>query len=428
MNDSGTFGGDTSGTGLEDGGAITGTLTFTDTADGFTAPDFAVTTPAVNGTASIVAGAGEWTYTADANYNGSDSFTVSVTDDDGNVETQVIKLTVTQVNDDPNAVNDSANTTEDTAVSIDVLANDSDVDGDALTIDTVSDPTNGTAAIVGGQVIYTPNASSQGTDTFTYTVSDGNGGTDTATVTVQVGAVGPGVFLVDGTLYVTGTDGKDIVTVTRVGGGSDGGEDEGYQIKVIARFDIGGPSQGAEKHYFDADQVDRIEIELFGGNDQANLAGGGSDGGADMDIPARIDGGEGNDTLRGGSGNDILLGRSGKDRLYGKAGLDVLIGGRGKDTLNGGKGDDILIGGWVTLDESMLEDVRDRWTNGASYLDRVDELTSSLLKPGDTVRGDDIRDTLKGDKGRDLFFADLGGRDKDKVKDWRRNEKLLELP
>ena len=52
-----------------------------------------------NGTVSIDATTGAWSYTPDADFNGPDSFTVSVTDDDGNVETQVITLTVTQDND-----------------------------------------------------------------------------------------------------------------------------------------------------------------------------------------------------------------------------------------------------------------------------------------------------------------------------------------
>ncbi len=55
----------------------------------------------------------------------------------------------------------------------------------------------------------------QGADTFTYMVSDGNDGTDTATVTIHVGGTETGVHLTDGTLYIVGTDGKDIITVTR---------------------------------------------------------------------------------------------------------------------------------------------------------------------------------------------------------------------
>ena len=93
MNDAGSFSGDTSGTGAEDDSSLTGTLTFTDAIDGDTALTFTVSSDASNGTASIDA-AGVWTYVPNEHFNGSDSFTVKVTDDEGHDETQVITLTV----------------------------------------------------------------------------------------------------------------------------------------------------------------------------------------------------------------------------------------------------------------------------------------------------------------------------------------------
>lgn len=69
---------------------------------------------------------------------------------------------------------------------LDVLANDTDPDGDELTIVSVSQPANGQADIAGGFILYTPTAGFIGTDSFTYTVDDGFGGQDTATVTVTV--------------------------------------------------------------------------------------------------------------------------------------------------------------------------------------------------------------------------------------------------
>ena len=61
--------------------------------------------------------------------------------------------------------------------------------GDPLTLDSFTQPTNGTLADTGnGTLTYKPDAGFSGTDTFTYTVDDGNGGTDTATVTVTVSA------------------------------------------------------------------------------------------------------------------------------------------------------------------------------------------------------------------------------------------------
>jgi PKD repeat protein len=93
---------------------------------------------------------------------------------------------ITTVNRPPVAVNDSATTVRNTAVTINVLANDSDPDGDALSVIGVSQPANGQVVVSGNNVIYTPAKSFFGLDTFTYTVSDGFGGTAKATVTVTV--------------------------------------------------------------------------------------------------------------------------------------------------------------------------------------------------------------------------------------------------
>src|SRR5690606_22940928 len=89
-------------------------------------------------------------------------------------------------NEPPVAVADEAETDHDTPVSIDVLANDTDPDGDTLTVDAVTTPANGTATHTSDQVTYTPDPGFAGTDTFTYTITDGHGGFAQATVTVTV--------------------------------------------------------------------------------------------------------------------------------------------------------------------------------------------------------------------------------------------------
>ena len=98
---------------------------------------------------------------------------------------------VPQANGPPVAVDDATTTAEDTAIVIRVLDNDSDVDGDSLSVIEVSTPSNGSVAITGAgtTVTYTPNSSFHGSDSFTYVASDGNGGTDTGTVNVTVTAV-----------------------------------------------------------------------------------------------------------------------------------------------------------------------------------------------------------------------------------------------
>src|ERR687891_447582 len=98
--------------------------------------------------------------------------------------------TWTAANEPPVAADDSPSTDEDTPVTIPVLDNDTDADGDSLSVDSVTQPANGTATVnPDNTVTYTPDPDFNGTDSFDYTISDGNGGTDTATVTVTVGAM-----------------------------------------------------------------------------------------------------------------------------------------------------------------------------------------------------------------------------------------------
>lgn len=99
---------------------------------------------------------------------------------------QTILLDLEPDNTAPVAVNDTASARPGTPLTIAVLRNDSDADGDTLTLTEVGSPEHGEAAISGSSIIYTATAGYSGTDTFVYTVSDGNGGTDSATVTVTV--------------------------------------------------------------------------------------------------------------------------------------------------------------------------------------------------------------------------------------------------
>ncbi len=93
----------------------------------------------------------------------------------------------------PVANNDTATTNQDTAVVIsNVLANDSDADGDTLSVTGNGNASNGTVVRNGNSFTYTPNAGYTGSDSFTYTISDGNGGTSTATVNVTVNGTSGG--------------------------------------------------------------------------------------------------------------------------------------------------------------------------------------------------------------------------------------------
>ncbi|MFW1429264.1 tandem-95 repeat protein, partial [Vibrio parahaemolyticus] len=140
-----------------------------------------------NGTVSVNPD-GSVTYTPNDNYQGTDSFTYIVTSG-GVSESTTVSVDVTPVNDAPVAKDDIATTQEDTAVTIDVLPNDSDVDGDKLSIESASVPKEqGTVEVVNGKLVFTPAENFNGDAEITYTVTDG-ALTDQAKVTVTVNPV-----------------------------------------------------------------------------------------------------------------------------------------------------------------------------------------------------------------------------------------------
>ena len=128
-----------------------------------------VSAPA-HGTA-VVAAAGTVEYTPEPDFHGTDRFTYVVGDGSGLTARAAVEVTVLPVNDPPLAVDDAAETVEGTAVFIDVLANDSDPNGDTLTVVEVSAPVHGTA-VVAAAGTYTPGPDFHGTDRFTV---DGSG-------------------------------------------------------------------------------------------------------------------------------------------------------------------------------------------------------------------------------------------------------------
>ncbi len=150
------------------------------------------TTAPTHGNVTINAD-GTLTYTPDHGYIGTDMFTYTINDGNGGVDTARVTVTVTGVtrNQPPIATNNLSSTDPGTPVTIDVLGNDSDPDGDNLEITGTTEPAHGTVIInPDGTITYIPDPGFKGTDTFEYTISDGNGHTVTATVTVKIGLQG----------------------------------------------------------------------------------------------------------------------------------------------------------------------------------------------------------------------------------------------
>jgi VCBS repeat-containing protein len=126
-------------------------------------------------------------YTPNPNFAGTDAFLYTVSDGNGGTDIATVTVTVTPVNDAPIAADDLANTAANMAVTVAVLANDTDVDGDTLGAQLVSGPTHGMLTLnADGSFTYTPAAGYVGVDGFTYTASDGRLVSATATVTLVI--------------------------------------------------------------------------------------------------------------------------------------------------------------------------------------------------------------------------------------------------
>ncbi|MFK5882380.1 MAG: tandem-95 repeat protein [Sulfurospirillum sp.] len=148
------------------------------------------------------------------NKNGVATVIASVDDGTGLVTTRTFTVTVNPVNDAPVANDDTAITNEDTNVTIDVLANDTDIDtGDTKSVKSVTQPAHG--AVINGitNVVYTPNADFNGTDSFTYTMQDAGGLTSTATVTVSVTPVNDAPIAHDDNATLSEDSGSHVIDV-----------------------------------------------------------------------------------------------------------------------------------------------------------------------------------------------------------------------
>ena len=157
----------------------------------------AVITPPGHGSLQVTGTS--YIYSPVADYNGSDSFSIRASD--GTLQSAItqVPVTVTPVNDLPVAVADAAAVAAVGPTDIDVLANDSDVDGDTLTVSIVSQPAGATAVVAGNKVRVTPAAGAAGPTELTYRVSDPGNGQATAKVRIVMGDAAPLYYTASGT-------------------------------------------------------------------------------------------------------------------------------------------------------------------------------------------------------------------------------------
>ncbi len=368
--------------------------------------------------------------TPDSNGNGFDGQVVFL-DAEGNPTGDIIDFVEIEQfidgteNRDPIAIDDAVTVTAGGTATIVPLANDSDPDGDVLSITTVTAPEGTGAVVIGedGLVTFTPAPGVTGEVILSYEIIDGNGGTATANIIVTVeepenappdavddalvrvipgqtvvipvldndsdpdgdpirivsatALYGTVVINADGTLSYTPSDGlagpdEITYTITDDISGTDtaivpimvrDGTVEGTRGDDLIDVNYTGDPNG--------DFVDADDAILPGdsGNDDLILAYGGND---------TVIAGDGNDEVYGGAGDNSIAGNDGNDTLYGNAGNDIVRGGTGEDTLFGGAGDDELFGG----------------------------------AGNDTVIGNSGDDTLTGGSGNDLL---IGGQGNDSI-------------
>jgi len=172
----------------------------------------------VQPTQGILTGAApNLTYQPNAGYNGSDSFTFRANDGTTDSADATVDIVINPVNDIPIASAISVTTDEDVNTAITLIG--SDIDGDTLTYQTVTQPANGTLTGVAPNLTYQPNADFNGADSFTYRVNDGT--TDSADATVQITITATNDLPVANAQSVTTNEDTDVV-ITLAGSDIDG--------------------------------------------------------------------------------------------------------------------------------------------------------------------------------------------------------------
>jgi Ca2+-binding RTX toxin-like protein len=436
--------------------AATGTLAATDI-DSATLIFSLVDTTNAHGVVTITdAATGAFSYTPDANFNGSASFTFQANDGalDSNIST--VTITVNAVNDAPIASDGSVTVAENGSTTGTLSA--TDVDNASLTYRLLSTANaHGAISITNaatGAFSYTPDKNFSGSASFTFVASDGSLDSNVGTVTINITSLATRdlVYTATGStvLTVTIVSGKlrvkignvvqpdvDPATVRSIslngGTGKDSINLTGLSPSLywhVSGVTInGGDGNDTITGSFGADSINggNGNDSIVGGDGNDTLLGGaGNDtlsglaGDDEIDSGAGNDsvlGGDGNDELHGGTGLDTLDGGNGNDCLHGDADNDKLIGGAGNDTLRGGTGNDLLDGG-LSDDVLLGEDGNDTALGGlgndvilggaGNDLLNGNGTGTATLDGNDTILGGAGNDTLKGGYGNDVLSGEDG--------------------
>ena len=408
-------------------------------------------TQGTNGSVVIDTVTNDPIYTPNAGFAGTDVFTYTISDGNGGNATGNVTVTVIG-NRPPVAVANSVTTSVDTASVIPaaiLLANDTDPDGDTLSIVSVQAATQGTVSLAGGNVTFTPAAGYEGSASYTYTIQDPEGESSTATVSVVVGYAQMPSVVVQKALVVNahGTGGASarfpIITALV---DTDGSESLTIRVSSVpsgASFNAGVNLGGGVWQFTEA-ELSNLMISLPGGfttnatNLTVQVISTEVNGGATASVASAvtlkasyttsditttesgnftassaneyIQGGSGNNVINASTGNNIVRAGAGDDSLAAGSGSDMLYGEDGDDTFNGGSGADVLVGGpgndtmqggdaGENFVDVFVWNLGDQGASGTPAIDTI--LNFSAVAAGSNTSGGDVlnlSDLLQGER------------------------------
>jgi RHS repeat-associated protein len=354
-----------------------------------------------------------------ANANGAaGAFRYTVNDGNGGTATQAVTLAITPVNDAPVALGDTATTNANTPLTLSaatLLANDTDIEGDTLSLSSVSNAINGTVTLnASGNAVFTPTPGFSGTGSFNYTVTDGSS-TGTATVTITV--IDPPLILQGTTKNdsLTGKSGNDQLygnagNDTLIGNAGDDLLDGGAGADTL----IGG--LGNDTYVVDSlsdiitensgEGIDTVQssISLTLGNNLENLTLTGTAviNGTGNALNNILTGNAGNNILDGGLGNDTLIGKAGNDTYLVDSASDVIteLAGEGTDTVKS------------SLSWTLGDNLENLTLTGSSAINGTGNTLDNTLTGNagsNILDGGAGNDTLIGGVGDDLYIVDSTG-------------------
>jgi cyclophilin family peptidyl-prolyl cis-trans isomerase len=331
-------------------------------------------------------------------------------------DTQRIHLTINTVNDAPTANNATALFSVDSDTDIQLVGTDGDPlntlpeDVQTITFSIVDQPDHGTVTVnsATGEATFTPtDPNFHGRDSFTFQVMDNggtaNGGVNTSlAATVSLDFDGANAKIIDHCLTIRGGVIDDVIEVDFEPNGAGVSDDE-----IIVTLN------DRELDPFDANRVRSICIFSLQGDDTITIA-------VEIDVPAQVFAGAGNDDVTSGDGDDVILtgmgddtvdGGDGDNNERGGRGEDDLTGGEENDTIRGGRGDDPNIDGLGDGDKlygGPGEDVVSAGDGDDSVQGGLGNDDLSGEGGNDKIRGRNGDDTLDGGDGNDKLMGNFG--------------------